>query len=68
MPLWLETINDPWDYERARQGANYSYQSFALYKWVHKICKPHPATSLHGAEILSLPPCGLCNQPLLPFI
>ncbi|KAI7845483.1 hypothetical protein COHA_001031 [Chlorella ohadii] len=31
MPLWLETVADPWDYERARQGANYSYQSFSLY-------------------------------------
>jgi alpha-amylase len=31
MPLWLETIADPWDYEQARQGANFSYQSFGLY-------------------------------------
>ena len=44
MPLWLETINDPWDYEQARQGANYSYQSFALYKWVHIACRLCPAT------------------------
>ena len=61
LPAWLEAVQDPAEYEAARNGTSYSYQSFSLWKSIVTCFAPDlPGGSAAGCTQVSASRAGGC--------